>query len=193
MRYTKIITVVLVMITFLTYPQIALAESSHDLVGNQSKVNNEVIISSLDTSETVTQNSTNFGGNSRSALIILKTACESKAGTNSTIQAQLPKKGGGYTNWVTLGDPGGKLEKCDEDYYEVTFSDVVTLDNSPNAENLRLRTNSRGLAPSWKLAWTEVSIGNFNKDKRTWNIWLGDKKNKGEWCVYNSKGLVNCS
>ncbi len=193
MRYTKIIMVVLVMISFFTNPQIALAESLHDLMGNQNKVNNEVIISSLDTSEMPTQNPTNFGGNSRSALIILKTACKFRAGTNSTIQAQLPKKGGGYTNWVTLGDPGGKLERCDEDYYEVTFSDVVTLDNSPNAENLRLRTDSTGVAPSWKLAWTEVSIGNYNPDKRTWNIWLGDKKNEGEWCVYNSKGLVNCS
>ena len=192
MRYTKIIMVVLVIITFFTYPQIALAESLHDLVGTQNKVNNEVIISSLDSSETSAQNSTNFGGNSRSAVIILKTACQSKAGTNSTIQAQLSKEGGGYTNWVTLDSLGGKLEKCDEDYYKVTFSDVVTLINSPDVENLRLRTNSSGIAPSWKLAWAEVSVPGY-KEKKIWNIWLGDNKNEGKWCVYVSKGLVNCS
>jgi hypothetical protein len=176
----------LALLTFLIHPHIALAESFHDLGVNHNKINNEKIISSLEDSEISPQNPTNFGDNYRSAIIILKTACETRAGTNSNIQAQLAKKGGGYTNWVTLDNSGNDRKKCAEDYYKVTFSDAIA-----GVENLRLRTDSSGTAPGWKLAWTEVSIPG-KKEKKSWNMWLGDKKYEDQWCVYVSTGPINC-
>jgi hypothetical protein len=186
--------VLLALITFLIYPQITLAEPLHNLGVSQNKINNEEIMSSPESSEMSAQNSQNFGGNSRSAIIILKTACEKDAETTSNIQAQISKAKGGYTNWVTLDNSGNDRKKCAEDYYNVNFSDEVTLFDTnelPLVENLRLRTDSKYPGRSWKLAWAEVSIPG-KKERKTWNIWLGDKKYKDQWCVYVSQGPIDC-
>jgi hypothetical protein len=186
MKLTRIIILLLALLTFLTHPQISLAESFSKLAVNQSPMNNEQIMSSVESQEISAQNPTTLDNNSKSARIILKTACQNLAGTNSNIQAQLPKQGGGNTNWVTLDNPGNDRKKCAEDSYTVTFSDPIA-----GVENLRLRTDSSGASPSWKLAWTEVSIPG-TKQKKIWNRWLGANKYKGQWCVYTSNGADNC-
>lgn len=141
----------------------------------------EEIISSLESNNISEANRINFGDNSKSGVIILKTACEEDAGTNSNIQAKLgslANQDGYTTNWVTLNNPGNDRTRCAEDYYKVTFSDAIS-----GVRKLKLRTDSAGLAPSWKLAWVEVAIPG-QKQRTSWNIWLGGKKQKGQWSEY---------
>jgi hypothetical protein len=143
----------------------------------------------------------------KSALIVLKTSCDffSGVGTDADIQARLPAEGpsepiegspeedSGFTNWVTLDDPNdfNDRERCDENYYKVTFAYKV---NPSGLTGLRLRTNSENPGSPWKLSTAEVAIPNQGKKTVIWNKWLGNKKNKGKWCEYDafSNGSLNC-
>lgn len=119
-------------------------------------------------------------------LIILKTSCDNDAGTDANIQVQV-NNDNGYTDWVTLDNKGSDRERCDEDYYYVTFPhDAGSV--------ARLRTDSRGVAPSWKLEWVAVYPANpgFPDRKRIWNTWLGDRKHRRVWCEYQDGLSSNC-
>jgi hypothetical protein len=119
-------------------------------------------------------------------LIILKTSCDWRAGTDANIQVQV-NDSNGYTNWVTLDNQGNDRERCDEDYYYVTFpNDAGSV--------ARLRTDSRRAAPSWKLHSVSVYPANpaIPDRKRVWDIWLGDPKHRGTWCEYQDGVAANC-
>ena len=119
-------------------------------------------------------------------LIILKTSCDKKAGTDANIQVQV-NDSNGYTGWVTLDNKGNDRERCDEDYYYVTFPhDAGSV--------ARLRTDSRGAGPSWKLQSVSVYPANpaYPIRQRVWNSWLGDRKHRGDWCEYQDGVPANC-
>jgi hypothetical protein len=119
-------------------------------------------------------------------LIVLKTSCDKRAGTDANIQVQV-NDNNGYTNWVTLDNQGNDRERCDEDYYYVTFPhDAGSV--------ARLRTDSRGAGPSWKLYSVSVYPANtaFPERKLIWNTWLGDRKHRGTWCEYQDGISSNC-
>jgi hypothetical protein len=120
-------------------------------------------------------------------LIILKTSCTKKAGTDSEIQVQVNNGNNGNTDWVSLDNSGNDRERCDEDYYYVTFPhDAGSV--------VRLRTNSRGAGPSWKLEKVSIYPANPTKEPREtiWNIWLGDNKHRGTWCAYEGAVAAGC-
>ncbi|MEA2559747.1 MAG: hypothetical protein QOH06_1251 [Acidobacteriota bacterium] len=116
------------------------------------------------------------------SLIILKTADVYQAGTDSSIQARLRET----DPWITLDNPGNDRERGDEDYYWVQFPPAVL------GTNLYLRTNSRGVAPSWKVSWVEVNHPQGPKEKKVWNMWLGSGSRRGTWCDYTQQGPISC-
>ncbi len=119
-------------------------------------------------------------------LIILRTSCDQSSGTDATIQARVnvaaPTP---LSNWVTLDNAGNDRERCDENHYYVTFPA-----NSGNV--LHLRTDSWGAGPGWKLAWAAVYPPAGSSKKKTWNIWMGSRKHRGEWCIYEDTVPYNC-
>jgi hypothetical protein len=122
--------------------------------------------------------------NSKKHLIILKTSCVGYAGTDSRIEARV-NTSDGYSDWVKLDNSGNDRERCDEDHYEVTFP-------AQAGSILHLRTNSRGIGPSWKLQRAEVHSPYTIDTDEAWEIWIGDGKWRGEWCVYENGVPYNC-
>lgn len=116
------------------------------------------------------------------SLITLKTADVFHAGTDSWIQARLNPE----DPWITLDNAGNDRERDDEDFYWVQFPPGRT------GTYLYLRTNSRGVGPSWKLSWVEVAHPNGPKQKTIWNQWLGSTSKRGTWCEYTSQGPIPC-
>jgi hypothetical protein len=118
-------------------------------------------------------------------LIILKTSCVRYAGTDSRIEARVNKSDGNYSGWVELDNSGNDRERCDEDYYYVTFP-------AQAGSILHLRTNSRGIGPAWKLLRAEVHSPYTIDTNKSWDIWIGDRKWRGDWCVYEDGVPYNC-
>ena len=111
-------------------------------------------------------------------LIILKTSCDKRSGTDANIQVQV-NNNKGYTDRVTLDHKGDDRERCNEDYYYVTFPhDAGSI--------ARLRTDSWGAGPSWKLQSVAVYPANpaYPDRQIIWNTWLGDRKHRSIWCEY---------
>ena len=117
-------------------------------------------------------------------LIILKTSCVRYAGTDSRIEARVNTPDG-YSGWVELDNAGNDRERCDEDYYYVTFP-------PQSGTVLHLRTNSSLAGPAWRLSWAEVHAPSGFKSKKVWDIWIGDRKHRGKWCVYENAVPQNC-
>jgi hypothetical protein len=120
-------------------------------------------------------------------LIVIKTSCAKHAGTDSTIQVQVNRASTPHTDWVSLNTHWGDMERCDENYYYVTFPhDAGSV--------LRLRTNSQGIGPSWKLERIAVYPANpqYEPREKIWNIWLGDNKHRGSWCAYEDAVAADC-
>ena len=120
-------------------------------------------------------------------LIVLYTSCDRYSGTDSNVQARVNASGGGSTSWVTLDNAGNDRQRCDKDYYYVTFP-------PGSGSVLHLRTDSRLAGPSWKLARADVYPASQDKapSQKNWGIWLGDRKYRGTWCEYHDTATHNC-